>query len=217
MRFATLAIARPLVESPGDFHYRSGSRYRFDPAQVYGNPDDDGHSRLFVPSYQPSLDPLIVATESLDTFLKPLAETEPRMVLGWFIHKDGISRTSPWLDFKLLPRDREVTSWPFYFLAGPEHNPGGEAVFTPLYLDPLSSDHMISCLSPVYIPRPDSGWVPLCFQSRDPGFQGFFLRKALTDIAHDRSHPHDPPKGIAQHDNGKFAAELAAILAQRRH
>lgn len=145
------AIARPLVESPDDFRFRSGSRYRFDEGRVYGNPDDDGHSRLFVPRYQPSLDPLIVATESLDTFLKPLAETEPRMVLGWFIHKDGLSRTYPWRDFKLLPRDREVTSWPFYFLAGPEHNPGGEAVFTPLYLDPLSSDNMISCLSPVFV------------------------------------------------------------------
>jgi signal transduction histidine kinase len=145
------SVARPLVESPDLFQYRSGSRYRFDEEGVYGNPTDDGHSRLFVPSYRSSLDPLIAATESLDTFLKPLAATEARMVLGWFIHKEGTSRTYPWRDFKLLPRDREVTSWPFYFLPGPDHNPLGEAVFTPLYIDPLTRDNMISCLSPVFV------------------------------------------------------------------
>jgi signal transduction histidine kinase len=153
------ALAGPLVASPAHFQYRSGSRYRFDEEGIYGNPLDDGHSRLFVPKYHSSLDPLIAATESLDIFLKPLAATEPRMVLAWFIHKEGISRTYPWRDFKLLPRDREVTSWPFYFLADPDHNPLGEEVFTPLYIDPLTRDSMISCLSPVFVDGEHVGTV----------------------------------------------------------
>lgn len=145
------SLAAPIVASPETFLYRSGSRYRIDEEGVYGNPLDDGHSRLFVPAYRPSMDPLIGATESLDALLKPLAETEPRMVLGWFIHREGISRTYPWHDFKLLPRDREATSWPFYYLAGPAHNPSRGRIFTPLYTDPLTMDTMISCLSPLFV------------------------------------------------------------------
>jgi signal transduction histidine kinase len=145
------SLAGPIVETPTHFHYRSGSRYRFDVDGIFGNPTDDGHSRLFVPGYRPSMDPMIAATENLDIFLKPLFENTPSIVLGWFIHRDGISRTYPWRDFKLFPRDREATSWPFYFLAGPEYNPLRGEIFTPLYADPLTGDIMISCLSPIFV------------------------------------------------------------------
>ena len=144
------SLAGPIIASPESFLFRSGSRYRADAEGVYGNPVDDGHSRLFVPAYRPDIDSLIVATESLDAPLKALSGIESRMVLGWFIHRDGISRTYPWRDFKLMPRDREATSWPFYYLAGPAYNPSRGEVFTPLYADPLTMDTMISCLSPVF-------------------------------------------------------------------
>lgn len=145
------ALTQPLVEFPGRFQFRNGSHYQLIAEGDYGNPVDDGHSRLFVTAYSPALDPLISATESLDILFQPLAEAQPRMVLGWIIHKDGVTRTYPWRDFSHFPRDREVTSWPFYFLAAPEHNPSGQELFTPLYTDPLSHDSMISCLAPVFV------------------------------------------------------------------
>ncbi len=145
------SLAEPMVEDPSHFLFRNGSHYVYDGEGIYGNPLDDGNSRLFAQNHDPSQDPLISATEGLDTLLKPLAQSEPRMVLGWFIHKDGLSRTYPWRDFKLLPRDRDVTAWPFYFLADLKHNPSGKEIFTPLYTDPLSGDSMISCLSPVFV------------------------------------------------------------------
>ncbi len=171
------SLARPILEDPSRFLFRTGSRYRLDEEGDYVNPTDDGNSSLYIPRNSPSfdtliaamenfhmensslyapryssaLDSLIAATESLDLVLKPLVESEPRMVLGWFIHRDGISRTYPWRDFKLMPRNPDITQWPFYYLADPEHNPAGKEVFTPVYTDPLTRDNMISCLSPVFI------------------------------------------------------------------
>jgi signal transduction histidine kinase len=145
------SFAQPLIKNPTQFRFRNGSRYRFDKDGVYGNPTDDGHSRLFAPDYVPSMAPMIEATENLDILFKPLTKSEPRMVLAWLIHKDGFARTYPWRDFKFLPRDRAQTAWPFYFLADPRHDPSRKEVFTPLYTDPLSGDSMISCLSPVYV------------------------------------------------------------------
>ena len=144
-------FAQPLVQYPRRFRYRNGSHYRFDAEGDYGNPVDDGHSRLWVPHYTPALDPLIRSTESLDIPLKALARSEPLLVLGWIISKKGISRTYPWRDFKLFPRDRDVTDWSFFFLADPQHDPSRKPLFTPLYTDPLSRDTMISCLCPVYV------------------------------------------------------------------
>lgn len=171
------SLSREIFEDPSLFTYRNGSRYELDERGDYINPVDDGNSSLYiprrlssldslipamenadienvdlyVPGYNPSLDPLIAATESLDIILKPLVDQEPRVVLGWFIHKDRISRTYPWRDFKNFPKYQEVTSWPFYYLAGPDQNPSGEEVFTQVYTDPLSRHNMISCLSPVFI------------------------------------------------------------------
>jgi signal transduction histidine kinase len=171
------ALSRSVLENPSRFRYRNGSHYRLDEEGDYVNPVDDGNSSLFVPrrlpsldslipamekfdyenlnrfvpTYRASLDSLIAATESLDIVWKPLLESEPKVVLGWFIHKDLISRTYPWRDFKRLPRYPEVTSWPFYYLADPAHNPLGTEVFTPVYTDPLTQHSMISCLSPVLV------------------------------------------------------------------
>lgn len=171
------SLSQSVLENPTNFLYRNGSHYRLDDEGDYGNPADDGNSSLFVPrqlpsldslipamenfglqnsnrdipGYHPSLDSLIAATESLDIVLKPLVELEPKVTLGWFIHRDLVSRTYPWRDFKRLPRYPEVTSWPFYYLADPGHNPAGREVFTPVYIDPLTQHSMISCLSPVFV------------------------------------------------------------------
>ncbi len=112
-------FAQPLVQSPGSFRYRNGSHYRFDAEGDYGNSVDDGNSRLWVPQYRPSLEPLIASTESLDIPLKAAARSEPLLVLGWIICKKGVSRTYPWRDFKLFPRDKEVTDWSFFFWPTP--------------------------------------------------------------------------------------------------
>ncbi len=171
------SLSQAILENPSRFLYRNGSQYRLDEFGDYGNFTDDGNSSLYVPTqlptldalipemenfgnksfkrnipgYRSSFDPVISATESLDIILKPLVDLEPRVVLGWFIHQDLISRTYPWRDFKNLPRYPQLTSWPFYYLSDPAHNPSGKEVFTPVYTDPLTQDNMISCLSPVLV------------------------------------------------------------------
>ncbi|MHB8766666.1 MAG: sensor histidine kinase [Deferrisomatales bacterium] len=144
--------AEAVVAAPGAFTYRNGSRYRAGPDGSYGNPAPDGNSVLFVPRYRPGLDPIVGATEALDLVLKPLAQRESRMVLGWIILREaGITRAFPWRDFGTMPRDKDYTTWPFYYLADLEHNPSRREVFTPVYLDPLSGEWMTSCLAPVYL------------------------------------------------------------------
>lgn len=170
-------FSQSVLEQPSHFLFRNGSRYLLDEDGDYANPIDDGNSSLYiprrlpslnslvplmegsvrestdrpVPGYRPALDPLIAATESLDIILKPLVKSEPKVVLGWFIHKDMMTRTYPWRDFKRLPRYPEITSWPFYYLSDPAHNPDRKEVYTPVYIDPLTQHSMISCLSPVFI------------------------------------------------------------------
>jgi signal transduction histidine kinase len=147
---ALRAFAEALAAQPAAFAHRNGSRYREDPEGGFGNPVADGNSVLFVPRYSPAHRPLAEATEALDLVFKPLAEREPRMVLAWVIFAEGVTRAYPWRDFGHMPRDKDYTTWPFYYLAGPDHNPGRREVFTDPYLDPLSGEWMISCLSPLY-------------------------------------------------------------------
>lgn len=171
------ALSQAILKNPEKFLYRNGSHYILDKDGDYSNSTNDGNSSLYisravpslnslvpamedsdfqssqlnVPGYRPAFDPLISATESLDILLKPLVKSEPRVVLGWFIHKDLISRTYPWRDFKRLPRYPKVTSWPFYYLSDLAHNPSRKEIFTPLYSDPLTQQNMISCLCPVFV------------------------------------------------------------------
>ncbi len=171
------SLSQSVLENPTHFSYRNGSHYSLDADGDYVNPVDDGNSSLYVPvqlpsldslipimenfdrensspvipGYRPSLDALIAATESLDIILKPLVALEPKVVLAWFIHRELFSRTYPWRDFKRLPRYPEITSWPFYYLSDPDHNPERKEVFTPVYIDPLTQHSMLSCLSPVFV------------------------------------------------------------------
>lgn len=145
------SYSQSLLKDPNQFSFRNGSRYQFNNEGIYGNLTKDGNSVLYVPRYEPAQDQIIFATESLDFLLKPLAEREVRMVLAWMVHSNGVTRAYPWRDFNQMPRDRKITSWPFYYLADPSHNPHKKVLFTPTYLDPLSREWMISCLFPVYV------------------------------------------------------------------
>ncbi len=148
---ALASLAQAVLADPAAFGYRNGSRYRLAADGSFGNSEDDGRSVLFVPRYSPRLAPLVDATETLDLLMRPIAAREPRMVLCWIILREGLTRAFPWRDFDEMPRDKDYTTWPFYYRAGPEENPGREEVFTDLYLDPLSGEWMISCLAPVYV------------------------------------------------------------------
>lgn len=145
------SYSQSLLKNQSLLSFRNGSRYRFNKERIYGNPINDGNSVLYVPRYDEVQDPIIVATESLDLLLKPLAEREVRMVLAWMVHRNGVTRAYPWRNFNQMPRNRKITSWPFYYLADPSHNPNKKVLFTPAYLDPLSREWMISCLFPVYV------------------------------------------------------------------
>ncbi|TWJ18719.1 C4-dicarboxylate-specific signal transduction histidine kinase [Geobacter argillaceus] len=147
------SYSQTILKNPAPVLFRNGSRYHLNKNGIYGNETKDGNSVLYVPQYEPSQDSVIVATESLDLLLKPLAEREVRMVFAWIVHRNGVTRAYPWHDFTYMPKEREFTSWPFYYLADPSHNPRKKVLFTPVYLDPLSREWMISCISPVYINR----------------------------------------------------------------
>lgn len=145
------SFTQSLLKNPTQLSFRNGSRYDMNREGYYGNSVNDGNSVLYVPRYEPAQDPVIVVTESMDLLLKPLAEREGRMLLAYMIHRSGVTRAFPWRDFTRMPRDRDITAWPFYYLADPYHNPGKKVLFTPAYLDPLSREWMISCLFPVYV------------------------------------------------------------------
>jgi len=145
------SYSQSLLKNPAQLSFRNGSQYHLNQKGVYGNSTNDGNSTLYIPRYDPSQNPIIIATESLDLLLKPLAEREVRMVLAWMVHRNGVTRAYPWRDFNQMPRNREITSWPFYYLADPSHNPHKKVLFTPVYIDPLSREWMISCLFPVYV------------------------------------------------------------------
>lgn len=145
------SMTQNILTLPPNMHARNGSQYVLHKNGEYSSLGNDGNSALYVPHYDPSLDPIIHATESLDFLLKPLSQRESRMVLGWIITRNEISRTYPWSDFSQLPRDKKLTSWPFYYLADQRHNPSKGVVFTPVYLDPLSKEWMVSSLYPVYL------------------------------------------------------------------
>lgn len=145
------SYSQSLLKTPSQLSFRNGSQYQFNKEGIYTNSTNDGNSVLYVPRYEPTQDEIIFATESLDFLLKPLAEREMRMVLAWMVHRNGVTRAYPWRDFNQMPRDRKITSWPFYYLADPSHNPNKKVLFTPTYLDPLSREWMISCLFPVYV------------------------------------------------------------------
>jgi len=145
------SFSQTLLKSPSPLLFRSGSRYQLNGEGGYGSPVDDGNSVLYVPRFRSLQRPVIEATEALDLILKPLEERESRIVLSWIIHRNGVLRAYPWRNFNHFPKEKDLTSWPFYYLAGPEHNPLKKEVFTPVYLDPLSRQWMISCLYPVYV------------------------------------------------------------------
>lgn len=145
------SFTQALLNNPTQLSFRNGSRYAMNHEGYYGNAINDGNSVLYVPRYESAQDPVIVVTESMDLLLKPLAEREGRMLLAYMIHRSGVTRAFPWRDFTRMPRDRDITSWPFYYLADPSHNPRKKVLFTPAYLDPLSREWMISCLFPVYV------------------------------------------------------------------
>jgi len=130
--------------------FRNGSEYRINMDGTYSTLGNDGNSALYATRYRPAMDRAVFATETLDLLLKPLSERESRMVLGWILHREGFIRVYPWSDGKYWPRDKALTTWPFYYLADEKHNPGKKGLFTPVYLDPLSREWMISCLYPVY-------------------------------------------------------------------
>jgi signal transduction histidine kinase len=145
------SFAEAIAEHPERFTYRNGSRYGAGAQGGYGNRGDDGNSALSAPRYTPEMKPWISATESLDLAMRPLATREPRLALAWFISARGFARAFPWRDFRTMPRGREYTTWPFYYLADPRRNPSRREVFTDVYVDPLSGERMISCLAPVYV------------------------------------------------------------------
>ncbi|MDD2736327.1 MAG: sensor histidine kinase [Desulfuromonadaceae bacterium] len=145
------SFTQSLLNNPAQLSFRNGSRYAMNREGYYGNSINDGNSVLYVPRYEPAQDPVIIVSESMDLLLKPLAEREGRILLAYMIHRSGVTRAFPWRDFKRMPRDRDITSWPFYYLADPSHNPRKKVLFTPAYLDPLSREWMISCLFPVYV------------------------------------------------------------------
>ncbi len=145
------SYAQSILKNQAQITFRNGSQYGLNKAGIYGNSTNDGNSVLYVPKYEPAQDQIISVTESLDLLMKPLAEREVRMVLAWMVHRNGVTRAYPWRDFNQMPRDRKITSWPFYYLADPSHNPHKKVLFTPAYLDPLSREWMISCLFPVYV------------------------------------------------------------------
>ncbi len=145
------SYAQALLKTPTQHSYKNGSHYNLNGEGFYGNEANDGNSVLYVPHYNSDQDPVIAATESLDLLMKPLAEREVRMVLAWMVHLNGVTRAYPWRDFNAMPRNRKVTSWPFFYLADPYHNPYKKVIFSSAYLDPLSREWMISCLYPVYL------------------------------------------------------------------
>lgn len=196
------SFAEAIGTHPDRFTYRNGSRYRSGVQGGYGNPTDDGNSALSAPRFSPGLAPAIAATESLDLALRPLASREPRLALAWFISAQGFARAFPWRDFGTMPRDRDYTTWPFYYLADARRDPSRREVFTDVYLDPLSGERMISCLAPVYVAGSHAGTVGI----------DITIQNLLREIREIRVSPHS---GSLLTDGSALIASSEGHLTER--
>ena len=86
--------------------------------------------------------------------IKATVDTQNDMISAAWINIDKrYSVAYPPIDpSESLSPDRDVTQYPFYYLADPEHNPSKKAVFVPLYHGPWAIDNgeLGAYLMPIY-------------------------------------------------------------------
>lgn len=91
-------------------------------------------------------------TTSLDPVLYSLVKNNSLVAQAYINTHDSMCRIYPQNDFAEfhVGFNMDIPTYNFYFLADNEHNPDRKVVWTEAYIDPVTSDWIISVIAPVY-------------------------------------------------------------------
>lgn len=160
--FATFLYAHP--DSFGN--YPLTSEYGFDEHGVFGSLVENESSWVMVADSgldadgQPgaALMEEVYLTEFLDERFRSIAASNPYAIQLYLNTASQITRGMPFIEGEYVwvdgpaqfPRDMDLSSFDFYYLADAAHNPAREPVWTELYWDPAGLGWMVSSIAPVY-------------------------------------------------------------------
>ena len=93
-----------------------------------------------------------IITESMDTSLKSVVDTNPYIGAAYFNTWDNMNRLYPFIDkvYDQYGKHIQMEDYNFYYLADKKHNPEKKPVWTSAYLDPAGNGWMMSCVVPIY-------------------------------------------------------------------
>ncbi len=95
-------------------------------------------------------------TGDLDPFMKHTIDQNRNLAAMYVILEEGATRIYPAMDLDRevssgrLPKDLDVTAYPFYYTADPQHNPDRKLAWTDVYLDLTERGWMVSAIAPLY-------------------------------------------------------------------
>lgn len=90
--------------------------------------------------------------DQLQSLLKDIQSSHDLITQAYINTPTSETLIYPWVDVESqFAADLDVQDYPFFYLADPTHNPGGEAVWMDTYLDPAGRGWMLSVLFPVKV------------------------------------------------------------------
>ncbi len=93
-----------------------------------------------------------IFTESMDTNLKSIVDTNPLIMASYFNSWDDMNRLYPFIPkvYEQYGPHINMEDYNFYYLADKKHNPEKKPAWTSAYLDPAGNGWMLSCVVPIY-------------------------------------------------------------------
>lgn len=154
LAFALQENFEPLFEAPVPRPWNTSAFRIVDNAVLNKEAVADGIG-VFYPGISSFDDPefeIVVQTEGMDPYLQLAVETNESIFQAYFNSYDTFNRVYPYNDHvdQYVGTDIDVTQYQFYYLANSLFNPDREPVWTDVYLDPLGSGWVMSCIAPVY-------------------------------------------------------------------
>ncbi|XPV75837.1 MAG: response regulator [Desulfovibrio sp.] len=129
--------------------------YKYTEQNLLYKAENDGGSFVFYSTLSKNPDQRLaeaVRTEALDPLFRSINNSNPNISATFINTADGMSRIYPYFDIhNFVPFDVDLTSYNFFYKAGPENNKEREIVWTDVYLDPAGQGWLASCIAPIYV------------------------------------------------------------------